>query len=574
MASFISAGQAQAQRLQPSSSSSSGNPVSVLQPGNPLSSLLHRLEAATSRLEDIASSAQSTTDVLPNGLPAATSKAPASASAPELPTISPQTSTQTVRAPPEPAADPLPASIADMDALIGAEVAAFMAASKGIDSLVEEQAAAVAKGFADQRRFLLVTTRAKKPDQSSPTFMDLLKDLQQDLGAAGDIKDSNRASPMKEHLAMVAEGISTLQWLVMEGKPADLVGEMIGGAQMYGNRVLKAYKEGDQTHVKFVRSYYALLTALQNFIKKHYPSGVTWNASGIDAAQAMREVDAAATSNSAATAHPPTSGAAPPPPPPPLPVFDNATPPPPPPPGAAPKAAAGGDMGAVFDQLNRGESVTSGLKKVDKSQMTHKNPSLRANSTVPGEDISRSRSPGPQIKPKPQSMRQNTGPTPAKKQGKQELDGNKWLIENFESPSAPITVDVSINQSILITGCKNTTIILRGKANAISIDNSPRTQILVETLISSVDVIKCPNFALQITGAVPTIMLDQVDGASIFLGAESLATEVFTSKCSSINVVLPPEGEQDDTKECPLPEQMRTFVKNGKLVSEIVEHSG
>lgn len=540
---------------------------------NNLTTLIKRLEAATSRLEDIASSAQST-DALPNGLPAATSKGPASASAPELPLISPQTSTQTVRAPPpEPVADALPAAIADMDALIGSEVAAFIAASKAIDNLVEEQAAAVAKGFADQRRFLLVTTRAKKPDQSSSTFMDLLKDLQQDLGTAGDIKDSNRGSPMKEHLAMVAEGISTLQWLVMEGKPADLVGEMIGGAQMYGNRVLKAYKEGDQAHVKFVRSYYALLQALQAYVKKHYPSGVTWNATGIDAAQAMREVDATATSNSAA-APPPASGDAPPPPPPPLPVFDNATPPPPPPPGAAPKAAAGGDMGAVFDQLNRGESVTSGLKKVDKSQMTHKNPALRANSTVPGEDISRSRSPGPQIKPKPQSMRQNTGPTSAKKQGKKELDGNKWLIENFESPSAPITVDVSISQSILITGCKNTTIILRGKANAISIDNSPRTQILVETLISSVDVIKCPNFALQITGAVPTIMLDQVDGASLFLGAESLATEVFTSKCSSINVVLPPEQEQDDTKECPLPEQMRAFVKDGKLVSEIVEHSG
>jgi adenylyl cyclase-associated protein len=33
-------------------------------------------------------------------------------------------------------------------------------------------------------------------------------------------------------------------------------------------------------------------------------------------------------------------------------------------------------------------------------------------------------------------------------------------------------------------------------------------------------------------------------------------------------------GDEDDSRECPLPEQLRTFVKNGKLVSEIVEHSG
>lgn len=242
-ASFLTAGQAQAQR----SVSGPSNPVSIFPLRDPLSFLLRRLEAATSRLEDIASSSQAPDAHSIAGLPATGSKGPASASAPQLPTISPlspQTSTQTVRGPPEPVEEPLPASIRDMDAIIDSEVAAFMATSQGIDKLVEEQAAAVAKGFADQRRFLLVTTRAKKPDPSSKTLMDLLADLQQDLGTAGDIKDSNRGSPMKEHLAMVAEGISTLQWLVIDGKPADVVGDMIPGAQMYGNRVLKAYREG------------------------------------------------------------------------------------------------------------------------------------------------------------------------------------------------------------------------------------------------------------------------------------------------------------------------------------------
>jgi adenylyl cyclase-associated protein len=240
-------------------------------------------------------------------------------------------------------------------------------------------------------------------------------------------------------------------------------------------------------------------------------------------------------------------------------------------------------MGAVFEQLNRGESVTAGLKKVDKSQMTHKNPSLRAGGTVSDKeqstDISRNRSPGPEIKPKPPSMRQNSSASvqsqqKAKATPKKELDGNKWLIENHDSPTQPIEIEVSLAQSILITKCKNTTIVLRGKANAISIDNSPKTQILVESLVSSVDVIKCPGFAIQITGTVPTIMLDQVDGASVYLAQESLGTEVFTSKCSSVNIVLPPQGEEDDGKECPLPEQIRTIVKDGKLVSEIVEHAG
>ena len=69
-------------------------------------------------------------------------------------------------------------------------------------------------------------------------------------------------------------------------------------------------------------------------------------------------------------------------------------------------------------------------------------------------------------------------------------------------------------------------------------------------------------------------MLDQVDSGTIYLSPESTGTEVFTSKCASININLPPEGEEDDYAECPVPEQFRSFVKDGKLVTEIVEHAG
>lgn len=256
-------------------------------------------------------------------------------------------------------------------------------------------------------------------------------------------------------------------------------------------------------------------------------------------------------------------------------------------------------MGAVFDQLNRGEAVTSGLRKVDKSEMTHKNPSLRAGAVVPerqgsSDGINRSRSPAPQTKPKPDSIRGKglaAPPTP-KKEGKKELDGNKWIIvcsifqidparsrltgfqENFEDPQAPIEVEVSLTQSVLISRCKNTTIRLIGKANAVSIDNCARTNLIIDSLVSSVDVIKSPNFALQVLESLPTVLLDQVDGAAIYLSKDSLHTELFTSKCTSINVNLPPKSEQEDYRECPLPEQIRTFLKDGKLVSEIVEHAG
>jgi adenylyl cyclase-associated protein len=70
-------------------------------------------------------------------------------------------------------------------------------------------------------------------------------------------------------------------------------------------------------------------------------------------------------------------------------LSDGAPPPPPPPPPVATSGAPSPAVGpaAVFAELNRGEDVTSGLRKVDKSEMTHKNPALRATSVVPASPV-------------------------------------------------------------------------------------------------------------------------------------------------------------------------------------------
>lgn len=175
---------------------------------------------------------------------------------------------------------------------------------------------------------------------------------------------------------------------------------------------------------------------------------------------------------------------------------------------------------------------------------------------------------------KPDSMR-------TKKPGKKELDGSKWLIENFDNTGSDIiNVKAEVNHSILISRCNKAIIKVDGKANAISIDNCNSLSIVIDSLVSSLDVIKSPKFAVQVDGVLPTILLDQVDGAQVYLSPESLGTEIYSSKCSNINIVVPPTddegGEEGDSKEFAVPEQIRTVVtKDGKkLESEIVEHAG
>lgn len=298
--------------------------------------------------------------------------------------------------------------------------------------------------------------------------------------------------------------------------------------------------------------------------------GMLWNSKGVAPAEAAKSVGAAS-----GPPAPPTAGAGGPPPPPPPPpgpppLFDITSAGPPPPPAPSGGSSSAG-LGAVFADLNKGDAVTKGLRKVDKSEMTHKNPSLRASSTVPERSnsqgsITRGKSPLPPKARKPESMR-------TKKPPRKELDGSKWYIEHYDNESSPITIDAEIQHSILISRCAKTTIIINGKANAISIDNCSRLALVVDSLVSSVDVIKAQNLEVQVTGVLPTILMDQVDGASIYLSDESKDTEIYSSKCSGVNLNII-EGEEGDYKENALPEQIRTFVKDGKLVSEIMEHSG
>ncbi|KAJ9630049.1 suppressor of rasval19 [Knufia peltigerae] len=518
---------------------------------NNLTTLIKRLEAATSRLEDIAISVEGPLSSS-NGVPAASAA----------------TSTPAV-ASPEPAAaaapEPLPKSVEAFDEIIEQDIDGFVQAAGKIGGLVEQQAKAVKEAFAAERTYLLVASKAKKPDNQPP---ELMTELHRHTSNVDEIREANRPSPLFTHLSAVSEGIVALGWIV-EKRPGDFVTDTLGGAQYYGNKILKEYKDKDKSHVEYIQAYYKIFRSLAAYVKEHFPTGLTWNnKDGVDAVAALKQIQAGASASKAPAA---AGGPPPPPPPPPLPKFDDDGPPPPPMPPSG-GAAQGGDMTAVFEQLNQGSAITAGLKKVDKSQMTHKNPSLRSNSSVPqrsnsGSSAGRGKSPLPNKKP--DSMR-------SKKPSRKELDGTKWIVENFENTqSEVIEIPAELNHSILISKCNKCVLKVNGKANAISIDNCNGLSILVDSLVSSLDVIKATKFAVQVDGVVPTLLLDQVDGAQIYLSSESLATEIFTSKCSALNVVLPPKDDSDeDSKEVPLPEQMRTVVKNGGLVSEIVEHAG
>ncbi|KUI68685.1 Adenylyl cyclase-associated protein [Cytospora mali] len=523
-----------------------------------LTTLIKRLEAATSRLEDIASS----TIEIPQAVPALqeTLASPVDSKA-----ASPTPSAPAPPAAPVIADEPLPESIEDFDAFLKTSVEKYFKLSNALGGLIAEQAAKVVQGFSEERRFLLITTKAKKPDlsinQDMEAYQEMLQPINQSLMSAVEVKEANRGSAVSNQLSAVADGIMMLAWVTDDAKPHKHVENALGSAQYYGNRVIKDNKDKDPQQVEWIHSFQQIFKDLTEYVKQYYPSGIPWNANGQPIQEVAKSLSGVPVPAAAPAPPPPAAGGPPPPPPPPGPPpvlqFNEQE---------APKAAAGG-FDAVFSELNKGESVTAGLRKVDKSQMTHKNPSLRAGSTVT-DGSPRGKSPAPGKKPKPESMRVKKPPVKI-------LEGNKWTIENYEKEANPIEIEAQLSHSVLISKCNNSTIIIKGKANAVTIENTNRLNLVVDTLISSVDVVKSQNFALQVLGTLPTVMMDQIDGAQVYFSKESTATKIIHSKSANINLNVI-SGPDDDYIEVPLPSQMSSYYDPEKkaLVDEIVSHAG
>jgi adenylyl cyclase-associated protein len=116
----------------------------------------------------------------------------------------------------------------------------------------------VQQAFTAQRQFLLISTKAKKPD--IPTLMEILKDLQAAMEKVDEVRQGNREAALRDPLTMVADGVGALGWVTIEGaKPHEHINDLFGGAQIFGNKVLKEYKDKYASRRQNTRLFLILL---------------------------------------------------------------------------------------------------------------------------------------------------------------------------------------------------------------------------------------------------------------------------------------------------------------------------
>jgi adenylyl cyclase-associated protein len=141
----------------------------------------------------------------------------------------------------------------------------------------------------------------------------------------------------------------------------------------------------DESQIIWAKSFVKVLADVQEYVKKHQTTGLVWNPKGVDGISATLAGKTASHSK----VH-----------------VDSPRPP--------DHLHARPHVASLSNLLQKAD-LTSGLRKVDKSEMTHKNPELRGSSIVPGsveKVTSPSKVTAPAIKKTPVTR----------------LDGSKWII--------------------------------------------------------------------------------------------------------------------------------------------------
>ncbi|WKY14372.1 hypothetical protein Q1695_000150 [Nippostrongylus brasiliensis] len=393
--------------------------------------------------------------------------------------------------------------------------------------------------FNSLRTFLW--TAASQPEPSADDVQKMVSPVVDLLTDITSFKDSKRNVPQFNHLCAVAEGIQAVGWVLVKKTPAPFVKEMLDSSMFFINRILKEFKDGDQKNVEWARQWKTILETMQTFVRQTHTTGLVWNSAPGCSPPASANAPATTEGRSG------SGGPPPPPPPPPPSLLADANPH-----AAADSTKASRD--ALFAELNKGEAVTAGLRKVTADMQTHKNPALRESSRVTAEAVSH-------------PAKSPAAPSPAVRRDPliELKDGKQWNVEYLIGNRNAVVNVTDKKQTVYIFKCEDSVIVIKGKANSITLDSCRKTSVVFDALVAQCETINCQRIELQSLGEMPTLSIQKTDGCQVYLSEASKNAEVVTSKSSEMNLLIPKaDGE---FVEYPVPEQFKTTFDGAKLVT-------
>lgn len=236
----------------------------------------------------------------------------------------------------------------------------------------------------------------------------------------------------------------------------------------------------------------------------------------------------------------------------------SAPPPGPPPPAATGPVKKGADMNALFSAINKGTGISSGLKKVT-SDMKTKNRDPNERSAV--------------VKAAPVKKPATRAGARAVKKGtpKFALEGNKWVCEFQDDNKSLAIEETEPKHTVYLYKNDNSVLNVKGsKVNSICIDSCNKCGVVFNNCIAVVELINCNGVEVQCQGSVPAFAIDKCSSIQVILSKECLGAEIVTSKSDQVNILIP--TADGDLNELAVPEQYKTVIQDGKLITGCVEH--
>ncbi|GAA0146782.1 actin or actin-binding cytoskeletal protein [Lithospermum erythrorhizon] len=431
-----------------------------------------------------------------------------------------------------------PAIIA-YDDLISVNVGKLKSAADKIGGHVSDVTNVVAEAFNVQKELLVKTMQSQKPDMGG--IIEFLEPLNEVIMKAEGMRERKR-SEFSNHLNAAADSLRALLWIGYTGKDCGLsmpiahVEDSWQMAEFYSNKVLVEFRNKDANHVEWAKALKELyISCLRDYVKSHYPLGPVWSSTG--------------KANLSTPTKAPNSGA-PAPPAPAAALFSSNS--------AQPSPSRSKDgMSAVFQEINSGKPVTSGLRKVTDDMKT-KNRSDKTGVVPVVEKESRS------------SMPSNTKTLPPKFELQM---GRKWAVENQIGRKDLVVNDCDSKQTVYVFGCKDSVLQIQGKINNITIDKCTKTGIVFKDVVAACEVVNCNGIDVQCQGSAPTISVDNTSGCQLYLSKDSLKASITTAKSSEINVFVPGASPDDDWEQHSLPQQYIHKYKDERFVTNPVLQS-
>ncbi|CRG93308.1 cyclase-associated protein, putative [Plasmodium gallinaceum] len=149
-----------------------------------------------------------------------------------------------------------------------------------------------------------------------------------------------------------------------------------------------------------------------------------------------------------------------------------------------------------------------------------------------------------------------------------ELKDNQWNVSNFKNSGTVKLNEVELNNAVNIFNSENTTFVIENdKFKSLQIQKCVKCNIVLNNLISSIEIIDSKKIKVQALGKCSSITIDKCVGVDIYLSKENTETEFTTALSAEMNIHL--ENEDNDWNEITIPEQFQHQLENGKLNTRV-----